>query len=66
MKLAEWKLIDEQLIFAEHLEEAFHLLFPNQKPIVEVASTWVEADAVFPLVAQGKRINSGKNKNHSD
>ena len=44
--------------------EAFHLLFPNQEPIVEVANAYtkriirVEAEKIFPFVAKGKRINN--------
>ena len=63
-KLEEWKLIDEQQIFAERVEEAFHLLFPNQEIIEEATNTYtkyifrLEANAVFPFEAQDKRINN--------
>ena len=56
-KLTEWKLIDEHPIFAERVEEAFHLLFPIHEPIEEATNTYtkciirVEANAVFPFVA---------------
>ena len=62
-KLAQWKLIYDQPNFAERIVEAFHLLFPNQATIVEVANTYtkrlirVEADTVLPFLERGKRIN---------